>query len=94
MVAAVTSPGFRSTELCPYAAAVNADHSYDILTIELGPYDDLATLTRDLANHAGTAATFAWQEEGRVVVSVSHSVTAIDGKFFGTVLLTTDLQST
>lgn len=72
---------------------MSADHSYDILTIQLGPYDDLATLTRDLANHAGTAATLAWQEEDRVVVSVSHSITAIEGKLFGTALVTTDLQS-
>lgn len=78
---------------CPYAAGVSADHDYDISTIELGPYDDLSTLTGDLANHAGTAATLAWQTEDRVVISVSHSITTIDGKLFGTVLLTTDLQS-
>ncbi|OYD61280.1 hypothetical protein BDB13_6248 [Rhodococcus sp. OK302] len=37
-----------------------------------------------------TATTLAWQTENQVVVSVSHSVTSIGGKLFGTVLLTTD----
>ncbi|NMM92192.1 hypothetical protein B2J88_49465 [Rhodococcus sp. SRB_17] len=69
---------------------MSTDHSYEITTIELGPYNDLSELVSDLANHASTAATLAWQTENQVVVSVSHSVTSIGGKLFGTVLLTTD----
>ncbi|WP_137876136.1 hypothetical protein [Rhodococcus sp. Q] len=69
---------------------MRADHNYEITTIQLGPHDDLAKLMADLANHASTAATLAWQTEGKVVVSISHSITLIDGKLFGTVLLTTD----
>lgn len=69
---------------------VSTDHNYEISTIQLGPYDELSTLMADLANHASTAGTLAWQAEGQVVVSVSHSITLIDGKLFGTVLLTTD----
>ncbi|MFC7447489.1 hypothetical protein [Rhodococcus daqingensis] len=72
---------------------MSTDHSYEISTIQLGPYDDLSQLMADLANHASTAATLAWQTEGQVVVSVSHSITPIDGKLFGTVFLTTDEQS-
>jgi hypothetical protein len=71
---------------------VSTDHSYEISTIQLGPHDDLSQLAADLANHASTAATPASQVKGQIVVSVSHSITAIEGKLFGTVLLTTDTQ--
>lgn len=72
---------------------MSADHNYEVSTIQLGPYDDLAKLTVDLAYHASTAAALAWQAEGKVVVSISHSITWIAGKLFGTVLLTTDEQT-
>ncbi|WP_433661043.1 hypothetical protein ACQPW1_01855 [Nocardia sp. CA-128927] len=66
------------------------DHVYEVYTIELGPYDTLAELHRDLSNHAATAATVGFERENETVVSISHSVIEIGGKLFASVVTTTD----
>lgn len=56
------------------------------------PYDDLATLHRDMSNHAETAITMANQTEGQTLVSISHSVVDVSGKLHVSVLLVLEEQ--
>lgn len=63
------------------------DGNYELWTLELGPYDRLSDLHRELTNHAEIAVTIASQEEGRTVVSISHSVVPVDGRFYVSVLI-------
>ncbi len=63
------------------------ERNYDLSTIELGPYDRLADLHRDLANHVETAVTMANHTEGQTLISISHSIVLIDGKLHASVLL-------
>ncbi|RVW07269.1 hypothetical protein EGT67_22210 [Prescottella agglutinans] len=72
---------------------MSADHSYDVYTLELGPYDTLAELHRDLSNHTSTFANVLFEREDRVVVSISHSVVEIGGKLFVSALTTTDCRT-
>ncbi|MEV0945927.1 hypothetical protein [Rhodococcus sp. NPDC049939] len=64
------------------------NRNYELSTIELGPYDRLADLHRDLTNHAETAVTLANQTDGQTVVSISHSIVSIDGKLYASILMT------
>ncbi|WP_305091438.1 hypothetical protein [Prescottella sp. R16] len=66
------------------------DHNYDVYTIELGPYERLSDLHRELSNYASTTVTELYQTEDKEVVSISHSVVSIDGKLFVSIVLTTD----
>lgn len=66
---------------------MDSERNYDLSTIGLGPYDDLATLHRDLSNQTETAITLANQTEGQTLVSVSHSVVVISGKLHASVPL-------
>ncbi|TQF74690.1 hypothetical protein FK531_00885 [Rhodococcus spelaei] len=69
---------------------MSEDHSYEVHTLELGPYDTLAELHRDLSNHTSTFANLVFERENEVVVSLSHSVVSIAGRLFVSVVTTTD----
>lgn len=71
---------------------MDTERNYELLTIELGPYDDLSTLHRDMSNHAETSITMANQTEGQTLVSISHSVVVVNGKLHASVLLALEEQ--
>lgn len=71
---------------------MSADHCYAVYTVELGPYDTLAELHRELSNHTSTFANIVYEREGEVVVSISHSIVDVGGKLFVSGLTTTDVD--
>lgn len=77
----------------PYiiVSTMTRDHSYEVYTLELGPYDTLDELHRELSNHAATFANEVYVREGEVVVSISHSIVEVGGKLFVSAVTTTDL---
>ncbi|MCD2115025.1 hypothetical protein LQ384_28530 [Rhodococcus rhodochrous] len=69
---------------------LSTDHAYEVYTLELGPCDSLAELHGELSNHAGTFANEVSVTAGAVVISISHSVIAVDGRWWASVVTTTD----
>ncbi|MCZ1075613.1 hypothetical protein [Rhodococcus sp. A5(2022)] len=69
---------------------LSTDHAYGVYTLELGPYDSLAELHGDLSNHAGAFANEVAVTADAVVISISHSVIAAGGRWWASVVTTTD----
>ncbi|WP_455902127.1 hypothetical protein [Rhodococcus gordoniae] len=69
---------------------MSSDHAYEVYTLELGPYDSLAELHSEVSNHAGTFANEVFVTADAVVISISHSVIAVDERWWASVVTPTD----
>lgn len=63
--------------------------TYDVYTLELGPFETLSELHAVLSNHTATFATINCERSGQEVVSISHSILHIEGKFYVSAVTTT-----
>lgn len=72
---------------------MSRNHSFEVHTHELGPYDTLTELHRELSNHTSTFANIVFEREDEVVVSISHSIVVINGKLFVSAVTTTDVST-